>query len=486
MYDALERQSRHGALRGQRVVALLLSAGSAAVVLRFGIDALALVAVALSILVVSYRYPLVIAGLAVLQSVDFFRFVPAQAIFAMQLGPGVQVNFLDVLVLVSLAFAILRLAGRRRRMVYGWPVIAILGVVFLNLALALAFGSTTLDAGLGFLRNMFYYTMYFVLVAAIDTPKKLEHWIRFIFAVMLVSVALQVVEAVAGRSLTLGLAQYYVYGAQQRISVGPGVNVLYLWNRATLFMVLALFLGLGALFDGGARTLRFGLISVLGFLSLVMAFVRQWYVYVMAGVAALLVMQKSKRTRSIGLLALGVMFLVVLLAAVGPAVSSAYGSSILGAWLLRVSTLTQFQAESSYYSRVAVASEQWRLFLASPIFGQGMTAQFGAVANSDVGVTNTLAEFGISGMLAILALVVAVPMRLLRLRRSLGPGAARGFAAGLIATWATMFAGYLYGVNFFTGAEGIWMTVLVVSLADRLEVFAESERLPLGATPGSG
>jgi len=118
----------------------------------------------------TYRWPIFIAGIAVLQSVDFFRLIPPDSFIKLQLAPGLRINALDAIVLFSLPLAIVRLIERKEKPLFLAPITLTLGIAFLNLGLGLVLGTTSLDYGMGLLRTVFYYTAYFIIVSAIDSP----------------------------------------------------------------------------------------------------------------------------------------------------------------------------------------------------------------------------------------------------------------------------------------------------------------------------
>jgi len=417
----------------------------------------------------AYRQPIFIAGLAVLQSIDFFRLIPSETLIKWQLGPGFRINTLDAIVLLSLPLAIVRLLERKEKPLFVGPVSLILGVTFLNMGLGLAFGTTNLDSSMGFLRTIFYYTAYFVLVSAIDSPRRLRQWIGFLFAIFLVSVVFQLVEAIIGQRLTLGLGEYYVYTSDSRLLVG-GYQVMYLWNRAALLAFLVLFLGLGALFQG--RQLKwYWFISTLGIGSLLLAFVRQWYVYLGIGILTLLMIQAKRRIRNLIFIVLIILFLLGLLMVMSPVLQNAFGPSFLQAWFARIDSLIHFQTATNFIVRVQIIEAQWDMFLQSPLLGYGLSPIFGEVRSSDTGITNTLVQFGLLGLGAILVLIVSFLRHAFRLRQQEAPSVQQGYVSGLLALWICVIIGSFFSVNYFTGKEGIWMVVIILALLDRLHAF---------------
>ncbi|MCK4782430.1 MAG: O-antigen ligase family protein [Desulfobacteraceae bacterium] len=376
---------------------------------------------------------------------------------------------MDAIVLLSLPLAIVRLIEREEKPLFVGPVALILGVAFLNLGLGLALGTINLDSGMGFLRTVFYYTAYFILVSAIDSPRRLRQWIGFLFAIFFVSVVFQLFEAITGLRLTLGLSEHWLYTSDYRLLAG-GYQVMYLWNRAGLLAFLVLFLGLGALFQG--RQLKwFWFISALGIGSLLLAFVRQWYIYISIGILTLLMIQAKRRFKNLVLVVLIILFLLGLLMVISPVLQNAFGPSFLQAWFARFDSLIHFQTEANFILRVQIIEAQWEMFLQSPLVGYGLSPIFGEVVTSDTGISNTLVQFGLIGLGAVLVLIVSFLRHAFKLRRQVAPSVQQGYVSGLLALWVCVIAGSVFSVNYFTGKEGIWMVVIMLALLDRFHAF---------------
>lgn len=418
----------------------------------------------------AYRWPIFLAGIAVLLSINLFRLVPLDALIKWQLAPGLRINILDAIVLLSLPLAIVRLVKRKEKPLFVGPVSLILGVAFLNLGLGLVLGTTNLDYGMGFLRTIFYYTAYFILVSAIDSPRRLRQWIGFLFAVFLISVGFQLVEAITGQRVILGLGDFGLYSSNSRLLVG-GYQVMYLWNRAFLLAFLVLFLGLGALFQGRKKK-WFWLISILGIGSFLLQFVRQWYVYISIGILILLMMQKKKKFRNLILVFLIILFLFGLLMVINPVLQNAFGPSFLNVLSARFDSLIHFQTARNFIVRMQIIEKQWEMFLQSPLVGYGLSPISKEMFSWDTGITNTLVQFGLLGLGAVLVLVVSFLRHAFNLRRQLAPSVQQGYVLGLLVLWICVIIGSLFSVNYFTGKDGIWMIVIMLALLDRFRAFA--------------
>lgn len=454
-------------LRDQWPLGLLIAFATGAAVYVGGVRLLAVITAVFWLATAAYYWPLVIAGLALLQSGDFFRFVPPNAFLWIQLAPGQGLNLLDVLVLVSLPFAVLRLAQRHERPVFAWPVLLLMGAAALSVAIGLVAGGATLSAATPFSRTIFYYVMYFVIVAAIDTRRKLDAWITLVLGIMAVAVAIQLVEAVTGHRLSSGLVDF---GYAGRLSVGGQYGVVYVWNRAATLSLLGLMLALGVLVESRPVRLRFIWLAGLGLVGFAFAFVRQWFIYVIVGVLGVLLAQRTSRGRGVLVTALIVGLAVLFLVAGSPLVTASFGPSFVDAWLARASTLVSWGDQATNISRIHDMGVQWHSFLQSPLVGHGQSAtSLTGTASYDVGITSFLVETGVLGLLAAAFLWASFLANAFKVRRDIGEGTWRGYAIGLIGFWMAVLAGSLYGVNYFSAKDGVWVVVVALALVDRLQ-----------------
>ncbi len=292
------------------------------------------------------------------------------------------------------------------------------------------------------------------------------------YAIFLISIVLQLIEAISGQRLTLGMGEYYVYTSESRLLV-EGYQVLYLWNRAALLAFLVLFLGLGALFQGRQQKM-FWFISALGMGSLFLAFVRQWYVYLSVGILTLLIIQTKRRFRNLVLVVLIIFFLLVLLMVISPALQNAFGPSFLNAWLARFDSLIHFQTAENFIFRIQIIKTQWKMFLQSPLVGYGMNPIISEKMSYDTGITNTLVQFGLLGLAAVLVLIVSFFRHAFTIRQHVTSSIQKGYTSGLIALWICIIMGSFFSVNYFTRMEGIWMIIIILALLDRIHAFAPS------------
>jgi hypothetical protein len=473
-------------VQSQWVIGPLIAVATAAVIGLAGIDTLATIVALSWAAVVAYRWPLIIAALAVLLSGDLLNLVSVAVFPTVLLGPGLALTSLDVLVLVSLPFALLRLARRRERPVFAVPMLLLFAATAISVAVGLSLGEANLQGAIALSRNTFYFVMYFVLVGAIDTRGKLEGWIRFVLAIMVIACCLQLAEAAMGHRLSTGLSDAYIYsaGSGGRLSVGGQYDVLYLWNRSTYLSFLGVMLALGVLVESRPLRLRFVLLVGLGMASVALAFVRQWFVYLLVGVMGVILAQRAARVRGVIMAVVVVVLLALTVVAASPFLRASLGPSPVGAWLERASTLVAFSDESNYVARSEAMDSQWQIFLRSPLIGHGETGVLtGAASGGDVGITNTLVETGLMGVLAVVVLWASFLAVAIKARNTVASDAWRGYTIGLIGFWIAVLAGSLYGVNYFSGRQAVWAVLIALALLDRIVAFHSSAREAQSARP---
>ena len=328
---------------------------AAALVLTVGIEALGVLAAFLVLAAIAWRWPQFGAGVLLLMSVDFFGLVPVAALPSLKIAGGITVNLLDATLATLLALAVVRLASRREVPEFTWPTVLIVCASVLCVIWGMLFATIGLGVALGAVRYMFYYSSYFVLVAAIDSEESLRRWIRFLFVLVLVTVSLQVYEAVMG-GLSPIVSQAGVVARPLEVAVGGESHVAYVWNRAPFFAFIGTFLALGA-FVVKARGRRWiGAVAVAGTLGFALALVRQWYVYYAIGAVSLLVIARRVRNRGVVALALVALVVVVGVSAV-PLFTNSFGRSLGRDVVLRAATLTSgFENDNSYVARVQGAA----------------------------------------------------------------------------------------------------------------------------------
>jgi len=440
----------------------------------------------LALAALSCFQPLPAVLLLMLLSTNVLKFVDLSHLPYLQVGPGIRLNGQDLVLGLLLAVGAFRLYQRQERPLFGRPLLLWLGMAAISLALGVAAGGTVPDAALNGLRVLSGYLFYVSLVGLIDSAGKLRALIWLAVALMLVTVALQLLEATLGRrlaSLTSVTNEYYA--STRFVQVG-GISAPYLWNRASGFLVVGLFLALGRGWCTGS--VKHSIVAAIALLGFVVALIRQWYLYVAAGVLAVLLMLPRKgRWRAVlgaTLVALSFLGLLRILSSAGP------GSSypLVDAWLGRMATVTRFQEERNFAGRVQGWNEQLQLFLGAPLFGYGPGSldrlwQSGDYIVWDTGMPNTLLQYGFCGWAAIVMLILAFLRRGYALLRALPLSPEQGYAAGLLGAWVVMVAGYSFGLDFFTSQELAFAVGLAMALLDRLHALAPRPVVP-ASPPG--
>lgn len=464
--------ARETARRAVLAAGLFLLIAGLILTLRSRLTALAALLAALSLLALSYRWPLpMLAGEMVL-STSAFKFFGVDS--WPHLIPGLPLDPPDLLVLALFAIGVFKLAGRREQPLFLGPLLLFGLAAALSALVAPLLHLQTLFESLNGLRQLSGYLFYVGVVGAIDSPGRLRWLLRIIFALVLVSVGIQVLEALRGQQFTTSAAPFNeYYAAQSSISVG-NLETPYLWNRAIGYLAVGLFLALGqGLWTGSLAGYAVALAALLGY---GVQLIRQWYVFIACGgLASILLLRRNRLRVAVGLGALG------LAAALALGAVAASGAEVPAASLLlgRVGTLARFGQEPNFVIRVQSYLEELRLFGQAPLFGHGPgsanrlgTSGDFLFFDADTGMSNTLLQYGLLGTAAAWVLIGAYLRRAAQLYRALPDSRERGYAAGLLALGVMMIAGYLTSQDFVTYIELAFALGLALALVDRLNAFA--------------
>jgi hypothetical protein len=388
---------------------------------------------------------------------------------------GVRLTVRDALLILCLTIAIWQLVRRGERPVYTVPLLVVVGAISVAFLLGVVLDADVKPA-LNGLRPLFAYALYPIIVAAVNSPRKLKLLIASIFVVALVAVVVQLMEAAHGSPFPF-LAPPLIGNAQAAagLSVG-GRGVPYIWNRAIWDLFVALLLAVGCVVEGRALWTHTPIVvaCAVGFIIML---ARSWYIFVAAGVVAVLLVQVGwrQRLRSLGLLGMGMVVIAAVTTVVGGLVSASYGGSLLGVWQTRALTLLSFQGDSSYVQRVSELQLQWQAVLGSPLLGYGLSSegqQLILLGNLDTGAVNTVLSFGFIGTASFLLLSMYAIVAATRLARGLDRSWQRGYALGVVGIWVGVLVGYGFNYDMFTYSHGPWLVVLALGLGDRLERLA--------------
>lgn len=416
----------------------------------------------------SYYQPMPAVFALMVLSTNVFMFVATVYLPHWQIAPGLRLTIMDSLLVAMFGSAVAKLYLRHERPLFMKPLLIYGGVVVLTLLLGLILGTTDLDTGMNCFRTLFSYVFYFILIASVDSPKRLRMLIGMVFVILAASVAIQIVEAALGHRLILGgFSDTSIY--DNSTVIVEGQIIPYLWNRATLYLYIGLFLALGATFSK-ARSYRFLPIVLLGGIGFVIAMVRQWYLYILAGVLVLFVLQMGHKIRTAAMAIVALIGMLGVTYAMSSLSQATYGDSLMNIWIARVQTIWHYK-ETTLTPRAYTWQTQLSHFWQSPLFGYGMSPEFRNVWSSDTGVINTLLQFGLIGLAAVVVLIVTVFRKGYQLWRRLKPSLERGYVAGVLGLWVGMLVGYSFNWDFFTRQEGIWAVTLAMAILERIGSF---------------
>ncbi|MDQ3915853.1 MAG: hypothetical protein M3323_11095 [Actinomycetota bacterium] len=423
---------------------------------------------------VTYRWPAPGIALVIFLSTDGMKFFSLEKLPYLQLGPGLRLNAGDIMLLVLLGVGVAHLARRRERPLFATPLLVLGTAVMISMGVGLVSG--TIDVGLGFngLRVFSGLLFYVALVGLVDTPAKLRSVIRVVFLLVVVSVVVQVVEAGLGERIATPLSSTSEYFSSTKFVSNVEGTVPYLWNRAVGYLFVGFFLSLGAWL--WSKRIGYGVVALVGLTGFVVALVRQWYVFLVIGVLVLLMVGSRNRSGALMRVALASMLMLALVMSASNWLPS--GFPLAEALQDRTGSILNFSSDYSVLARVEVWQGQIATFMESPIVGLGPgTAEtlFSSMTSgwsTDIGMTNSLVQFGVLGLAAIAFLGASVYRKARALITAMPASSGREYAAAAFSLWVAILIAYTFTQDFFTSTELCFATGLVMTIIDRLYAFS--------------
>ncbi|MDZ7336930.1 MAG: O-antigen ligase family protein [candidate division KSB1 bacterium] len=419
--------------------------------------------------VISWYQPIPLVLMLLVLSTEVFQFVSLEHTPYLQLAPGTRLNSQDIAVLLLLLLGGLQLLRRREWPMFGRPLFFLFASILLASVFGWMAGTTNPGASLNAFRAYSGYLFYVGLVGVLDRPKTVKAVVNIVFVIIVISVCIQLVEAAQGERIVSPLAPASEYFGSTKYVDSGGTRVPYLWNRATGYLFLGLFLAFGVFFAGQVNTKHI-LIGLWAGTGLVIALVRQWLVLFVCGVLMLGMLLQGARLRMIvRFIAVGALILAVLIwiSRLIP------GLALLEALRARVNTIIFFQEEANYVGRILIQRQMLTMFGHSPMLGYGPGS---GLIVSDVGIHNALVELGLVGTASIVYLIGFVFVKGYRGLKRMTSSLFKGYLGGLLAAWAALAVGYSFSVDFI--GQMSMMTGLAMALLDRTCTFAGEEGTP--------
>lgn len=422
----------------------------------------------------SATFPGVALATTVLLGTSFLGFVRTQDLPWWRV-PGIGTLYLQDAVLLGLAVvAVVRLVNRRQMPLFALPVMVLIATTGTAVVVGILTGVGGLSSVVNWGRTVILgYLPYVVLVGFMDGRERVWTAVKVVVGATIVTTLTQslVFLGVAGIPSTLGV-QGLSY-ATGFIVVGTE-SVPYVWNGAPAVTLLAMLIG--ASLAGGQSRYRWAwaCVAVLGGAGIVLSLVRQWYVYSLLGLMALVVFLRGRRFRTATVLVALALFLTAALAALGPAVSWSGDGNLLGVVGQRAQTILNPARETNFVVRAASLRVQAASFLESPVVGGAFSRDAVSRVTGDTGAANTLVLSGALGLLGVIFLIAFFFIRGRAAWRASTSGPERALLAGTIAAWVGMCFGYALFADFFTG-RGIGV-VLCMAIVDRLRDSDDGER----------
>lgn len=455
--------------------ALVVAAALAAFATGYGLYFALLVGAGV-LAVATYMWPTLGIAVVIFLSTDGLKFFSLEKLPYAQLGPGLRLNAGDVGLVFLTAIGIVHLARRRELPRFTGPLVALGIAAGLSAIYGIARGTVPLEVAFNGLRVFSGYLFYVALVGLVDTPKRLRALIRLVFILVVFTVVVQAIEASLGERLVTPYSPENVYFSSTKYLPGVEGTVPYLWNRAVGYLLIGLFMALGAWL--WSRRPIYGVVAGFATLGFLIALVRQWYIFIAIGV--ILLFMSGSRTRASGAMRLGLAALVTIAVIVAASAWLPPSFPLAQAFQERSASILNFTSDHSVVARVAVWQAQLETFLSSPVVGIGpgtVHSIFSSRASgwsTDIGMTNTLVEYGLIGFGAVVFLIASVYRTARGLVRRMPDSPGREYAAAAMCVWVAIVIAYTFTQNFFTSTELAFAVGLVMVIVDRLASFSRA------------
>jgi len=415
----------------------------------------------------SFHEPLPALFVSMLVGTSVFQLVSLDRLPYWQVAGGLRINLSDAFTLLFLAMAAHRLPRRKDRPFFWDPVVIWVALVGVSFVVTLVLGETDIDTGANILRGQVGYLGYLSMIAILDTYKRFRSYVKFLAAIMLIAVAIQLTETILGYRLSLGalgeVSNVY-YSSTMFIEVG-GARIPYLWSRATGATILLMFLALGCVFEG-KRVRRYLLLAVLAILSYLITLSRTWYIAIAVGIIILLILQRRPRQAIAG----SILMIVTLTgfgAILGWFSSGTFGRSPWEGWIGRALTFQGMSSVPTFIGRVELNVQALKALWESPLLGYGPGFTWARYTTGDLGIMNTLLLYGLVGAAIILGLYLYVWWRGYQLWKKLPPSEEKGYILGLLALMVAYLA-ILFSQDPLGGGG---MAVTTAVFIDRVDTF---------------
>ena len=250
------------------------------------------------------------------------------------------------------------------------------------------------------IRYFTYYITYIYLALYLyESRENTIRFIRVVFILVIVAFILQIYEMTIQKRVVIDLIanpnnKYYVAGTY--INIPYFGWVLYNWNRMLAFMPLALFFSFYFLLKNVRVIPVSNIIMILiCLLSVLFGLSRTGiFIYSLALIFFFLLNLRTESTRKFAFLGVTAVLALIIY-------FYYFQGTALEAFSLRLQSAEQLQSgeESSAAGRIIFWQDQFKNAFESPLIGKGFNLKSFTTITGDVGMSNLISLFGISGLL---------------------------------------------------------------------------------------
>lgn len=406
--------------------------------------------------------------LTLILATNVFEFGNLEDLPNIQLGPGLRLNSLDILIVFFSLKSFIALKNESftasMKMINFYILISFIYVV-VNFILT---GSPK-EAGTNYLRVLIYPAFFYVYYEYFKEANNIKRLLTILSLWVIIFVLIQAYEYLMGYRLTLPgiktFSSFYTVEGEKIISAGQ--TLIYTWSRTTMFSFIMLGIGLALFYHNKSKF--FLITSISALFSFFIAVSRIWIVgaFIMFLVISLLYGAKRLTTLLIPLtiiILISSIFQFLALKNIGiDFLSVLYGrsQSILSAG--------QTYGEMDTLSiRILFFNEILKKFLESPIWGWGF-GQF-IMDNyyfGDLGLPNRFLLFGLIGTIPFLLFLLFYPIKLLSQIKNSPSNNEKALMIGVMAVFIAHFLMYVFQIEFW-GSKSVISLIMIFAIGDRI------------------
>jgi len=424
-------------------------------------------------IIITFKRPIIGLVIILLLETKFFGFIRLEVLPYLQITSSFRINIEDTFTipLVSRSFYIL--IRKHERPLFLIPILLFWIAIIFSFIYGTYSGTSDLFSGGGrILRIVILYGLYFVILYAVDSPRKMGTFIKIIYGFAIIGLIIQFMENINGKYFVINIDWDQFLGEDPYFIKIGGNSVAYIWNRVQYYLYITFFLSFSYNLSIKKKNwwhITFAMFAITGFILML---IRGWFIYICVGSIVMFFLSGNyflffkKYFLILSALLFSIFIFSLMISQFKPEV-------IFNNFYFRIITLLDYQREADFIGRTNMWALQYTSFLRSPIFGLGPGKDAISTINTDTGMVNTLLLYGISGLLAVIIIIISIFNKAYKLWKHPSTQREKAYVLGLIGIMSGIVFGYGFYFDAFTLLPII--PILVMGILDRINFFQKEK-----------